>query len=161
MVTRSRPPSPAKRTTLDGRQFPGRAVGPRDHLLRLRVADHRLPLDVPPDHAAQALGHVAEVAGDHRIVADLDVRPGALPGPHAVDEVLDVLQVVLLLARALPWESDRLVLPQPLVDPVRLRVDLPPGAIHHQGAVLTHEGDAVLAGLGAAPDAEGVLPDHG
>src|SRR5207247_7405673 len=114
---------------LDRGKLPGGPVGPRDHLLRLRVADHRFPLDVPPDHAAQPLGHVAEVAGDHRIVADLDIGAGPLPGPHAVDEVLDVLQVVLLLARALPGESERLVLPQPLVDPVRLRVDLPPGAL--------------------------------
>ena len=58
------------------RQRPGSAIGTRHQLLRLRVADDLLLGGIPLDAAAGPERDVPEVACDHRVVPDLDIRTG-------------------------------------------------------------------------------------
>src|SRR4030095_9246520 len=48
-------------------EFPGSAVLARDVVLRLRIADYVFALDIPFDLSPQALRHIPQVTGDHRV----------------------------------------------------------------------------------------------
>src|SRR4051794_5391851 len=47
-----------------------------------------------------------------------------------------------------------------LVNSIGFGVNLPSGSVHYQKSVFAVKGHTVLTGLGPAPNAEGVFPDH-
>ena len=102
------------------------------------------------------------MAADHRIVADLDIRPRPPAGAHAIEEVLDVIQVHVLAIRpvGLPRDADSLVLANTLVDPVSLRQNLPALPVDDQDPLLAVKHDAVLPVSRSPTNTQGMLPDH-
>src|SRR5215213_7991202 len=74
-------------------QRPGRTVWLGHELLRIRITHDALVRHVPLNPASGPERDVAEMAGDHRVVPDLDVGVRPPPGVDAGEKVAHVFQV--------------------------------------------------------------------
>src|SRR4051794_17456376 len=137
---------------------PRTAVRPRDELLRFGIPDDALLRDVPLDPAAGPEGNVAKVAGDHGIVANLDIRARSLAGIHALEKVADVFQVHVA-ADPTAWLTAG---PVHLLAVLRfcLGEHFPAAAVDDEHAVVAVEGDAVIALIRTQANCRRVLPQH-
>src|SRR5690606_7937775 len=129
---------------------PRRAVRPVHERLGLRVAGNRLGPLVPRHPSPETERDIAEVAGDHRRMADLDVGSRPLACVHALEEVADV-QLVIVPSRPAPGLA-RGAVPSAAVLRLGLGEHFPAAPIDHEHAVVAVEGHAVIAHVRALAD---------
>src|SRR5262245_44150921 len=108
---------------------------------------------------SEAERNVCEMKGDHRVVADLDIRSRTLARLDTIEKIFNVIEVHVFAAGAAMWLARHAVRFLSLLH-FGFGENLPPAAIEDEHTVIAMKCDAMIAHIRPLADSRRVLPDH-